>query len=79
ARHADSDAAIFAPDRMLVGGGLSELGQPFYNGVLEGLQHVGMPYSVQGIPVIRASPTPNGPPWLTRRASWLSGSLGQAR
>jgi glucokinase len=48
-------AAIFAPDRMLVGGGLSELGAPFHAGALAGLAHVGMPYSVDGLQVLPAS------------------------
>lgn len=46
-----SFAHIFVPDRILIGGGLSELGRPFHDGALEGLSHVGMPYCLDRLQV----------------------------
>lgn len=52
-------AAVYAPDKVLIGGGLAELGEPYIKAVRQGLRDVGQPYSTRELQIEKASLGPN--------------------
>src|SRR5690606_34916949 len=52
-------SAIYAPQKILIGGGIIGLGEPYLEAVRAGLREVGQPHLIRGLEVDRAALGPD--------------------